>query len=447
MKRGDMGAGRGQSLSRRLMMLAPLALSGCGTWFGVSKKPLPGVRLDVLPPQRNLAVQQNPGGTIVLPPPRRNPDWPQVGGNPEHRMGSLVAGTHLALAWRAHIGEGASYRRMLTASPVVAGGKVFTMDAAGVVRCFSLADGAPLWRFSTKARKDRSQEVGGGISFDNGMLYAATGRAEVIAIDAAKGTPGWRRTVGNPARAAGTIVGGRLFVPTIGGTLVALSTKDGKPLWSYQGATASVGVLGDPSPAVSQGLVIAGFASGELTVLAADTGAVQWSDSLGAAYAGASPANISAIRALPVVYGSIVYAISLGQLLVADDLHSGRRVFYLEVSGSDTPVIAGDWMFILTEGQRLAAIGRNDGQVRWITQMPLFKNSKHKRGPILWRGPVLAGGRLLLAGDNGELAAVAPESGQITEQQRLPGPAVLAPVVADATVLVVLSDGTLTAWR
>ncbi|MGH7119928.1 MAG: PQQ-binding-like beta-propeller repeat protein [Acetobacteraceae bacterium] len=443
---GDAGCGRRQLLSR-LTMLAPLALAGCGTWFGPSKKPLPGTRIDVLPPERKLIVQKNAGQTIVLPPARRNPDWPQVGGNPEHRMGSLVAATRLSMAWRADIGEGASYRRMLTASPVVAGGKVFTMDAAGVVRCFRLADGAPVWRFNTKARKDRSEEVGGGISYDGGLLYAATGRAEVVAIDAAKGTLGWRHAVGSPARGAGTVAGGRLFVPTMGGALVALSAKNGTPLWSYQGEAVRVGVLGDPSPAVSQGLVIQGFASGALTAFTAETGAVQWSDSLGAAYASASPADVSAIRALPVVDGAIVYAISLGQLLVADDLHSGRRVFYLEVAGSETPAVAGDWMFVLMEGQRLAAIGRNDGQVRWITEMPLFKNPKHKRGPILWHGPVLAGGRLLLAGEGGQLAAVAPESGEILDETRLPGPAALAPVVADATVLVTLRDGTLTAWR
>lgn len=444
---GDAGSGRGQLLSRRLTMFAPLALTGCGTWFGQTKKPLPGTRIDVLPPERNLIVQKNAGPAIVLPPARRNPDWPQVGGNPEHRMGSLVAGSHLTLAWRADIGEGASYRRMLTASPVVAAGKVFTMDAAGVVRCFRLADGVPQWRFNTKAHKDRSEEVGGGISYDSGLLYAATGRAEVVAVDAAKGVLAWRRAVGNPARGAGTVADGRLFVPTIGGALIALSAKDGKPLWSYQGEAAAVGVLGDPSPAVSKGLVIAGFASGALTAFTAETGAVQWSDNLGSAFVGASPADVSAIRALPVVDGAIVYAISLGQLLVADDLHSGRRVFYLEVAGSETPAVAGDWMFILTEGQRLAAIGRNDGQVRWITEMPLFKNPKHKRGPILWHGPLLAGGRLLLAGDNGQLAAVAPESGKILEEIRLPGPAVLAPVAAEATVLVTLRDGTLTAWR
>jgi outer membrane protein assembly factor BamB len=437
---------RGPSLPRRAALLAPLALAGCG-WFGSSKTPLPGVRLDVLPPPRTLTVDTSDTTPITLPPPQRNPDWPQVGGNIEHRMGSLAAGTSLTLAWRASIGEGASYRRQLTAQPIVADGSVFTMDSGGVVRAFRLADGTQLWRFDTKGKKDRSGELGGGISFDGGVLYAATGRAEVVAIDAAKGTQRWRQTIGQPARAAPTIANGTLYVPTIAAQLLALAAADGKQIWSYQARTALVGVLGEPSPAIGNGLVIAGFASGELTALSLDSGAVQWSDNLGAVLGNATAADLSTVHALPVVDGSEVYAISMGALLVDEDIHSGRRVYYLDVAGSETPAVAGEVLFLLTADQRLAAIQRRTGLVRWITVMPRFTNPKHEKGPILWHGPILAGGRLLLAGDNGELAAVAPESGQILDRQRLPGPATMAPIVADATVLLLLRNGTLTAWR
>lgn len=437
---------RGRSLSRRAALLMPLALGGCG-WFGESKTPLPGTRIDVLPPRRSLTVDTSATRPVVLPAPRRNPDWPQVGGNPEHRMGSLSAATSLKRVWQASVGEGAGYRRMLTASPVVAGGKVFTMDSGAVTRAFTLADGNQLWRFNTKAPKNRSGELGGGIAFDGGVLYAATGRAEVVAIDAVHGKLRWRQQIAQPARAAPTIAGGKLFVPTIAGQVIALAAADGKQIWSYQGRSAPVGLLGEPSPAVAEGLVIAGFTSGELIALSVDSGTVQWSDNLGAAFGGGSPAQLSTVHALPVVDGSEVYAISLGQLLVAEDIHSGRRIFYLEVSGSETPAVAGDWLFVLTSDQRLAAIGRHDGLVRWLTVMPLFRNPKHERGPIIWRGPLIAGGRLLLAGDNGELATVAPESGKILERQKLPGPAALAPIAADGTVLILLRDGTLTAWR
>ena len=435
------------ALPRRAALLAPLALSACGSWFGESKKPLPGKRLDVLPPARTLAVAPGDTSAIVVPQPVRNAEWPQPGGNAQHQMGSLAAGTTLTEAWRASIGEGASYRRMLTASPIVAGGKVFTMDAAGIVSAFSLHDGTHLWRFNPKAPKDRSQEVGGGISTASGLVYAATGRAEVVAIDAQQGKLHWRHAIGEPARAAPGIAGGKLFVPTIAGSLVALSADKGQQIWLYQGSSSAVGVLGDASPAVADALVIAGFSTGDLIALAADSGAVQWSDGLGAAFGGQNPADVSAVRALPVVNQGVVYAISLGGLLVAADIHSGRRIFYLEVAGGQTPVVAGDWLFVLTADQHLAAIGRNDGLVRWITVMPLFTNPKHQRGPIVWRGPLLAGGRLLLAGDNGQLAAVAPENGKILGYQHLPGPAALPPIVADGTVLVLLRSGTLIAWR
>ncbi len=438
---------RGPSLKRRATLLMPLALAGCGDWFGASKTPLPGVRLDVLPPSRTLTVDVKDTGPITLPPPRRNAEWPQVGGNIAHRMGSLAAGTSLTLAWRAPIGEGASYRRQLTAQPIVAGGSVFTMDAAGVVRAFRLADGGLLWHFDTKGKKDRSGQLGGGIAFDAGTLYAATGRAEVVAVDATKGVQRWRQVIGQPARAAPTIADGKLFIPTIAAQLLALDATDGRQIWSYQGQSAPVGILGEPSPAIGNGLVIQGFTSGELTALALASGTVQWSDNLGAVLGASSPANLSAVHALPVVAGSEVYAVSMGQLFVDEDIHSGRRVYYLEVAGSETPAVAGEWLFLLTIDQRLAAIQRHVGLVRWITPMPRFTDPKHEKGPILWQGPILAGGRLLLSSDRGELAAVQPESGKILERQRLPGPAAMAPVAADATVLVLLRNGTLTAWR
>lgn len=434
-------------LSRRMAVLAPLALAGCSSWFGEAKKPLPGKRIDVLPPHQGLAVSPNDTARVVVPEPMRNASWPVPGGNAAHAMGSLALGADLHEVWRASIGQGAAYRRMLTASPVVSGGTVFTMDAAGIVTAIRFADGRRLWRRNPKAPKDRSQNVGGGLSIAGDLLYAATGRAELVAIEAKTGAIRWRQPIDEPARAAPAIGDGKLFLPTMNGELLALSADKGERLWSHRSEIAPVGVLGEPTPALAGDLVIAGFSSGELSAFDATSGVVQWSDNLGATFGAESPANLSAVRALPVVNNGVAYAVSLGGLLVAEDIHSGRRVFFREVASGETPALAGDWLFLLSTSQHLAAIGRTDGLVRWITEMPSFKNPKHERGPILWHGPLLAGGRLLLAGDNGELASVEPTSGAILERRRLPGPAALAPVVADATLLLLLRDGTLTAWR
>ena len=82
-----------------------------------------------------------------------------------------------------------------------------------------------------------------------------------------------------------------------------------------------------------------------------------------------------------------------------------------------------------------------------MTQLPRFRNEKQGIGPIVWMGPVLAGGRLLLAGTNREWVSVDPLSGAIVGRERLPAPAAVAPMVAAGTVLMVADDGALLALR
>ena len=202
---GRDAAARGLVLTRRAALLAPLgALTGCGlwdNWFGTKKMPLPGKRETIAAAQGSLTVDEG-APKIVLPPPVRNAAWPQAGGNPSHLMGHLAAGDRLAEAWTRQ------YRRRRRLSPQdpgpagrrpTASSTRWTSDA--VVSAFQLATGARLWRIDTTTEKDRSTNVGGGLAVDQGTLYAVNGLAELVALDAAKGSVRWR----NGARRAGAI--------------------------------------------------------------------------------------------------------------------------------------------------------------------------------------------------------------------------------------------------
>ena len=160
----------------------------------------------------------------------------------------------------------------------------------------------------------------------------------------------------------------RLFVTTLDDRMLAFSTSDGKRLWSFQATASATSVLGAPAPAYADGLVVGGFGSGDLVTLRADTGTLAWSDSLAAVQGRNSLADLSAIRGLPVVSDNVVYAIGVGGLLLALDLRSGRRLWERETGGEQTPWLAGDWLFVLTQDQEVACIGKTDGRVRWISQ-------------------------------------------------------------------------------
>ncbi len=436
-------------MKRRAALLLPLAAAACSSLdslFSDSKEPLPGKREPVGAARRGLEADPTDQRPVTVPPQVDLPEWPQAGGNVTHSVGHVqVSG--LAPGWRSSIGDGGGYRSKITAQPVVAGGRVFTMDSDALVSAFDLTTGSRIWRTRTQDDKDRSTNVGGGIAVVDGVVYVTTGRADALALDAGTGAIRWRMPLGSPARSAPTVADGRIHVTTIDNKLLALNATTGERLWAYQASANATTVLGQAAPAVSEGLVVTGFGSGDLVAVRADSGALAWSDSLASSRGRNSLVDLSAISGLPVVDRGRVFAVGVGGLLVSLDLRSGRRLWEREVGGSETPWLAGDWLFVQTIDQSLAAIGRDDGRVRWITDLPRYDNPEKRRDRLFWTGPVLAGGRLVLAGSNETALSVDPATGGILGQQALRGPAAVAPIAAAGTLFIVTDDGTIQAFR
>lgn len=436
-----------RTLLRATVLGAAAALPGCSLLddiFESSKDAIPGKREPVLAATRGLAVDAGDTRAVSLPAAVLNADWAQAGGVPTHAMGNVALGP-LTSSWRRGIGTGGGYRRKITAAPVIAGGSVYAMDSDGVVSAFTTVDGTRRWRTDTEAEENRSTNVGGGLAVAGGVVFASTGRAETLSLDAATGKINWRTKLDAPARSAPTVADGRLFVSTLDGQLVALNAADGKRVWAYQAAASPTIVLGEPAPAVSDGLVVGGFGSGDLVCLRAESGTLAWSDSLAAARGRTSLADLSAIRALPVIAGGIVYAIGVGGLMLALDLRSGRRVWEREIGGQHAPWVAGDWIFVLTDQQVLVCMNRADGRVRWLASVPRYGNVEKQRDPIYWSGPLLSGQYLYLAGSTEKLLAVNALTGQVLGEQGLADVPAVAPVAAGGKLFIVTDDGTLTA--
>ena len=436
-------------LTRRAALLLPLAAAGCNTLdslFETDKVILPGKREVVVANRRGLSIDPADRRTVTLPPAAATPEWPQAGGTPAH-AGGHIAVSGFAPAWRSSIGEGGGYRQKITAPPVIAGGRVFTMDSDAAVAAFDVSNGSRIWRRDTQDDEDRSTNIGGGIAVSGSTVFATTGRADVLALDAGTGAIRWRMPLGGPARSAPTVADGRVFVTTIDNRLVSLNAASGERQWQYQAGATSTTLLGQSAPAVSDGFVVAGFGSGELIAVRAESGALSWTDSLASARGRNSLVDLSAIRALPVVDRGRVFAIGVGGLLVSLDLRTGRRLWEREVGGTETPWLAGDWLFVQTIDQTLAAISRDDGRVRWVTDLPRYDNPEKKKDALFWTGPVLAGGKLILAGSNEQALSVDPQTGRVIGLQELRDSAALAPVAAAGTLFILTDDGNLQAFR
>jgi outer membrane protein assembly factor BamB len=428
-----------------------LMLAGCGigSWFGdTDKPPLPGERISVLRMESRVAPDAGLAQTpMALPAATVNDSWPQAGGYPDHAMGHLAIGGALHEAWRGDGGAGSGSTQRILSRPVVAGGRVFTMDADSHVAALDQSGGRSMWRVGLKPENERGDSVGGGIAFGEDLLFAATGYAELVALSPGDGSVVWRKKLPGPARGAPTIVKGRVFAQTLDNQTLAFSARDGESLWSHTGILETAGLLGSVSPAADASVLIAPYSSGEIYALRQENGRPAWSDNLASIRRVGALSGLADIRGMPVIDRGLVFAVSHSGRTVAIDQRTGGRVWEQELGGVDTPWPAGDYVFVLTNESEVVALQRRTGRVRWVSALQRYEDPKDRTAVVVWAGPVLAGERLWLAGSTGELVGLSAASGEVVQRLKLPAAAVLAPVVAGQTLFVLTENGTVTAFR
>jgi outer membrane protein assembly factor BamB len=435
-------------MMRRRTALTTLSLgllASCST----PKPKIAGLQVPVLPDTGDLAVSANAPG-VSLPPAQSLASWPQPLANAAHAPGNVAGPTGLSVRWGSSVGMGGGFRQPLLASPVMAQGMVFAMDANAMVSAHSAVDGSRLWHASTRPPHATEQNIGGGLAYDSGRLFVSTGYGQLIAMEAGNGKVLWRQALEFPARTAPMVAGSLVALISQNDLLLTFDAHSGTPGWRFTGELGTPGrtaVAVTGAPAFADGIVVAGFASGMLAALDANSGTPVWEQSYASSFGQASSLDFSDIVGAPVIANGVVYAISLGDTVMAVDLHSGAKVWSHNASGTQALCLAGDFAFVLDHTQTLYAIHTDDGLVSWALQMRLFHNMKKKTGPVEWAGPVLVNGMLVLTSSDGEIAFVDAVQGVLKTTAKLAGKAAdLPPIAAGGLLLQLTRDGKLTAY-
>jgi len=435
----------------RFLMAAALVavtLSGCG-WFEKKKTPLVGERVSVFSDRKELEPDKDAASiNITLPAPVANDSWPQSGGFANHAMEHLEIGPSPQVLWTADVGAGTSSSRILTAGPVVAEGKVFVKDAESTVSAFDANTGGRIWSVTLKPEKARdANEFGGGVAYYGGRLFVTTGFADVFCLDPNDGHEIWNSTVSAPIRGAPLVFGDRVFSISIDNKLHAMAAVDGSDLWNFTGLQEVAGYVGGNSAAGASDVIVAPFSSGELVELRAENGRTVWNESLvGPRRESRAFGNLADIRGRPVIDRDLVIAMGSAGTIAAIDLRAGQRIWERNVGGSQTPWLAGRFIFVVTSSADVAALERSTGKVKWVTPLTQYADEK-RREPIQWAGPVLASDRLLIGGSTGELLALSPYTGEVIGKLELREPMRLAPVIANRTIFILADSGRLIALR
>ena len=447
-----------------VLIAGAMALGGCSTVgavgdmagrlvpsFGKKDKPQEvagdGRRISIIAfDQRVEAAEALKGVEFFLPPALPQADWPQPGGLGEFNVENVEAAPAFEIAWRKGFGKGSDRAFHITTDPIIAGGRVYVMDAETDIAALDAQTGAVIWKKSIHPRTKRDKAgFGGGLAFADGKLYFASGFRMVAQVDAATGAVGWKRDTASPIHGAPIVNHGRMFVVSTDNELLTYDTATGAPGWTFQALVEPARLLASPSPVVSGNTVVAAFASGEVVALSTANGNDLWNNTLSRASRTTALSEIRDIAGRPVIHQGDVYAASHGGIFAATDLRTGQARWSLPIASIDTPWPAGDVVYLISQAGEVICASRESGQVYWIKDLNAgIKKSKER---ALFSGPVLASDRLVVVSSDGRAIALNPKTGEVLKTIKIGSPVLTSPVAANGMIYVVTDKGELVAIR
>ncbi|WP_318568409.1 PQQ-binding-like beta-propeller repeat protein [Salinigranum marinum] len=289
---------------------------------------------------------------------------------------SRSAGDHEVVAT-----PGAAADVELFASPAVVRDTVVVVTSVGEVIGYRLADGPrarEAWRADRRVTGPGSVATASPTVAD-GRLFVAGGEGTVHALDGRNGDAVWDEPYDAGAGitlAAPAVDDGTVYVATDDGTLHAIDAASGAGSWSTRLGPEPIWA----SPAVADGRLLVGNRSGTLYVVDAEGGAVRRKEAVGDEIV--SSAAVHGERAYVVSnVGGRVSAEARGPTDDDDGASASPRAVVtafdlegrierrwetdLDAMTISSPTVAGQGLFLGTNGGRLAALDCRTGESLW----------------------------------------------------------------------------------
>lgn len=465
--RGPAGAGLGQQGKGRRIVKKINGLIGAVAVLGIlagceRTTIMAGQRFDTrtsldesIPAESGIGVadstpQVNRAVPVALGAVVNNGEWSHRGGSAARAMPHLALSAQPQRIWSASIGSGDSRRARIATAPVVAGGKIFAIDSRNQLTALAAGSGGQIWQISlAPAGESADATSGGGLAHGDGKLFAATGFGELVAINPASGGVLWRQRFDGPVTGAPAVVGNTVYVAGRDGAAWAVNAADGKLKWVQPGLRQNAGILGGLAPAIGDRRIVLPYSAGQVRALDLAKGEPVWQGAVAGQRLGRAVAYISELTGDPVIHGGRVYVGSASGRVAAFRADTGVMLWEAREGAMGPVWPVGNAVFLVSDEGRLVRLDAASGETIWAKPMGLFTRDrvKRQRDVVAHYGPVLAGGRLVVASSDGLVRFFAPDSGAELGVIEMPSGAVAAPAVAGGIMYVVTANGQVQAFR
>jgi FOG: WD40-like repeat len=197
--------------------------------------------------------------------------------------------------------------------------------------------------------------------------------------------------------------------------------------------------------------VVFSFGSGAVQGAFRQGGLRLWSADIVGSRRGFAIALVDDITGYPVIDGNRVYAGNHSGRVVGLNVNSGERIWTAQHGALEPVWPAGGSVYFVSDLNELIRLDAATGAQIWSVALPGYepvrRPQRRRDSAFTNHGPIMAGGRLIVASSDGVIRAFDPASGDLVQETAIPGGATTRPVVANGTLFVVSKKGVLHAFR
>jgi outer membrane protein assembly factor BamB len=350
--------------------------------------------------------------------------------------------------WSAGVGKGLG-RKYLRIRPAIIADQIFAADGYGRVEAFDRFSGKRTWRVQLPAESggllssfnilDRTDPsfVSGGVGSGGGRVFIGTTNGELVAFTASDGTETWRAKVDGEVVSPPVTGAGLVFVQTIDGSLMALELETGEVRWEIDNQVPILTLRGTATPVFDGGVVFAGFASGAVVAVRAENGEPIWSHLVALPEGRSELDRMVDVDSTPLVAGPMVYAVSYQGNLRGVRRQDGNPLWEVPMSSFLDLDSGYGQIYVVDEDDSIIAVDTRTAEEVWRQE------ALARRG---LSSPIAFSNYLAVTDADGYIHVLAQSDGRLLGRRKLDGKGVRSRMVyADGILYALGNSGSLQA--
>jgi outer membrane protein assembly factor BamB len=262
--------------------------------------------------------------------------------------------------WHEGVGGGKKQMRLrLGLGPAVDNGMVFAASDKGEVLAASLENGRHVWVQKLKL------PLSAGPAAADGMVVVGSSKGDVVALDGATGRQLWRIRVNSELLSAPAISAQVVVLRSVDGRLHGLDAHTGKELWSIEQQVPRLSLRGTATPVIARDMAICGFDNGKVMALSLATGDTVWDTALASPHGRTELDRLVDVDSAVSVLGDNVYATGFQGRTAMLALDSGQIWWAHDMSSYRGLSVDGDDIYVAQSDGIIDALRERDGSELW----------------------------------------------------------------------------------